>query len=156
MSRFVRYFITPLLAMGVGCSGDSAAYLEPLPGPVILRPAFIPSESFSPAYDPHVLIETQYVWWGCCSEIVISPGTPAEYGPVSVRVMGVNVETYFDSMAPAEVWLRLPRIPFDYDLYVAYEEFTDNYRVHVDESLLVIAPVERHFTIIHDTLVRMP
>lgn len=156
----MRYVIATLFALllsvSVGCSDDTDVDYEPLPGPIILKPAFIISESFAPEYDPYVLIETQYVWWGCCSEIVISGGSPSEHGPVSVRVMGVKVQTYFDSMAPAEAWLQLPRIPFDYDLYIAYEEFTDNYQVHVDESLLVITPVERHFTIIHDTLARMP
>jgi hypothetical protein len=156
MRCFVRLFISPLLAMSVGCSGESAADLEPLPGPVILRPAFIPSESIGPEYDPYALIETQYIWPGCCSEIVTLRTTPSERGPVSFRVLGVKVETYFESMAPAEVWLRLPRIPFDYELSLSYDDFTDRFRVHIDESLLVITPLERQFSIIHDTLARMP
>lgn len=156
MRYVIATLITLLLSVSVGCSDDTDVDYEPLPGPIILKPAFIKSESFAPEYDPYVLIETQYVWLGCCSEIVISRDTPSEHGPVSVRVLGVTVQTYFDSMAPGEVWLRLPRIPFDYGLNIAYEEFTDNYQVHVDESLLVITPIERHFTIIHDTLAQVP
>lgn len=156
MRNVIATLIALLLSMSVGCSDDTGVDYEPLPGPIILKPAFIQSETFPVRYDPHVTLETQFVWPGCCSELVISQVTPGDKGPVSCRILGVSVQTYFESAAPAVGRLILPSIPFNYDLSVSYEEFTDSYRVHVDESLLVVTPVERHFTIIHDTLVRMP
>lgn len=156
MRQSTTSLLLALLLLISGCGDKTENSFDPLPGPVILRPAFLEKRSFAPTHDPYVLLETQYEWHGCCSEIALARSADTLTGPVTCQILGVQVSTYFTSPAPATAQILLPRIPFSYDLYLSYDEFTDHYRVHIDESLLVVAPLKRNFTIIGDTLIRSP
>ncbi|MEW5702390.1 MAG: hypothetical protein AB1792_09195 [Candidatus Zixiibacteriota bacterium] len=53
---------------------------------------------------------------------------------------------------PAEGTFPLPQIPLEYDVTISYQGFLDRYHVHIDDTLIRLTPLERHFTILTDSV----